>query len=78
MLGFGLLNGFTSAGVDGWSHLGGIITGALLSGVLHPVDDQPNPLPRKYKIALICGLVIYMTIFIICVFAHPLSKCDSY
>jgi len=39
MLGFGLLNGFTSPGVDGWGHIGGIITGILLSGVLYPVDD---------------------------------------
>ncbi len=78
MLGFGLLNGFTSPGVDGWGHLGGIITGILLSGVLFPSNEQPNPLPKQYKIALTCGLVVYMTIFIICTFTHPLKNCDSY
>ena len=78
MLGFGLLNGFTSPGVDGWGHVGGIITGMLLAGVLYPVDEQPGPMPRKYRIGLTCGLVVYFITFIICAFAHPLKKCDSY
>ena len=47
MLGFGLLNGFTSPGVDGWGHLGGILTGILLAGVLYPADEQLTPLLKK-------------------------------
>ncbi len=78
MLGFGLLNGFTSPGVDGWGHVGGLITGMLLAGVLYPADEQTSPQLRKVRIGLTCGLVVFLTVFIICAFAHPLKKCDSY
>lgn len=39
MFGFGLINGFTTPGVDAWGHVGGVITGILLAGVLAPTDE---------------------------------------
>ena len=74
---FGFINGFTTPGVDGYGHLGGVITGALLSTMLKPHGEEVNPLELKMRIPLFILLIFYTVLMLILVFVLPLPKCDS-